>query len=140
MRELAPVSAPAAPRSSDWVQLALKSKYLAAAGGVSVIILLMLVVLVYRLARRKPSSPVEIPTRLEGATEGDFDQKMESQLAEQAALRAKQETAALNALKLPPVTKKAEVLTKHISEQAKRDSSPMAHVLRSWMSENAPKA
>jgi flagellar biosynthesis/type III secretory pathway M-ring protein FliF/YscJ len=41
----------------------------------------------------------------------------------------------LNALKLPPVTKKAEVLTKHIAEQAKKDTTPMAHVLRAWMSE-----
>jgi hypothetical protein len=27
------------------------------------------------------------------------------------------------------------VLTKHIGEQAKKDSAPMAHVLRSWMTE-----
>jgi flagellar biosynthesis/type III secretory pathway M-ring protein FliF/YscJ len=39
-------------------------------------------------------------------------------------------------LKLPPVTKKTEVLTKHIGEQAKKDSASMAHVLRAWMSDS----
>ncbi len=58
-------------------------------------------------------------------------------MAEQAALRQKQETDALNALKLPPVTKKTEVLTKHIGEQAKKDSASMAHVLRSWMTDGS---
>jgi flagellar biosynthesis/type III secretory pathway M-ring protein FliF/YscJ len=43
----------------------------------------------------------------------------------------------MNALKLPPVTtKKTEVLTKHISEQAKKDSMGMAQVLRTWMAES----
>ncbi len=62
--------------------------------------------------------------------------KSKARLAEQAALRQKQETEALNSLKLPPVTKKTAVLTKHISEQAKKDSAGMAHVLRAWMAES----
>jgi flagellar biosynthesis/type III secretory pathway M-ring protein FliF/YscJ len=72
-----------------------------------------------------------------GATASPMDlgKQIEATLAEQAALRQRQETEALNALKLPPVTKKAEVLTKHIAEQAKKDTAPMAHVLRAWMSE-----
>ena len=61
---------------------------------------------------------------------------IESRLAEQLAQRQKQESDALNSLKLPPVTKKAAVLTKHISEQAKKDSAGMAHVLRAWMAES----
>src|SRR5260221_9572805 len=61
--------------------------------------------------------------------------QIEKQLAEQAALREKQESDALNALKLPPVTKKTEVLSKHIAEQAKKDSTVMAQVMRSWMNE-----
>ena len=47
---------------------------------------------------------------------------------------------ALNSLKLPPATKKAAVLTKHIAEQAKKDSANMAHVLRAWMSSRAKKS
>ena len=37
---------------------------------------------------------------------------------------------------LPPATKKTAVLTKHITEQAKKDSAAMAHVLRAWMNES----
>ena len=47
----------------------------------------------------------------------------------------KQEVDALNSLKLPPLTKKTAVLTKHISEQAKIDAAGMAHILRAWMAE-----
>jgi len=61
---------------------------------------------------------------------------MENRIAEQAAERQKQETEALNSLTLPPVTQKTAVLTKHISEQAKKDSAGMAHVLRAWMAES----
>ncbi len=39
----------------------------------------------------------------------------------------------LSSMKLPPATKKTEVLTKHIAEQAKKDAGNMAHVLRAWM-------
>jgi len=61
--------------------------------------------------------------------------QIENQLAEQAAVREKQEIEALNALKLAPVTKKTEVLTKHIAEHAKKDATVMAQVMRSWMTE-----
>jgi len=74
-------------------------------------------------------------SQLAAAPAESLNTRIENQLAEQAAARQKQEMDALNALKLPPVTKKAEVLTKHIVEQAKKDSTSMAHVLRTWMSE-----
>jgi len=118
---------------------ALKSKYLAVGAGVGIAILLTLIVLVFKLARRgSTSSSVEMAPQLASGQGGDdaFNQKIESQLAEQAALRQKQETEALSALKTQAVTKKAEVLTKHIADQAKKDSTAMAHVLRSWMSDN----
>lgn len=132
--------APAAdPHSNDWMQQALKSKYLAIGGGIAVAIVLTLIVLVLRLARGKSSSTVEMAPQLAAAPGEGLDNKIQSQLSEQAALREKQEADALNALKLPPVTKKTEVLTKHIAEQAKKDAMPMAHVLRSWMSEQPTK-
>jgi len=129
--------APAAP--PNLLDQALKSKYLAAGAGVGVAILLTLIVLVFKLARRgSTSSSVEMAPQLAAAQGGDdnFNQKIENQLAEQSALRQKQEADALNALKMPPVTKKAEVLTKHIAEHAKKDSTAMAHVLRSWMTDS----
>ncbi len=137
--EQMPAAPPAAPpvAPSLWDQ-ALKSKYLAAGAGVGIAILLTLVMLVFKLARRGgPAPSVEMARQLPAPAGGEesFSQKIENQLAEQAALRQKQETDALNALKLPPVTKKAEVLTKHIADHAKKDSTAMAHVLRSWMSD-----
>ena len=131
----APKPAPAPPQT--WLEQALKSKYLPAVGGAGIAVLLSLFFLVFKLARRgRATAPVEMHAELPaGSTPEDFNRKVENQLAEQAALRQKQEADALNALKLPPVTKKAEVLTKHIGDQAKKDSTPMVHVLRSWMTE-----
>ncbi len=61
---------------------------------------------------------------------------MEAQIAEQAAIKRRQEIEAMAQLKLPQVTtKKAEVLTKHIAEEAKRDATSMVQVLRNWMNE-----
>lgn len=129
---------PAAPPPPTRIEQILNSKYLPAAGGVGVVILLSLFFLVFKLARRKtePSRKAAMNGELPpGSNPDDFNHKLESQLAEQAAQRLMQETDALNALKLPAVTKKAEVLTKHIGEQAKKNATAMAHVLRSWMTE-----
>lgn len=136
--EQMPAAPPAAPPVvPSFLDQALKSKYLAAGAGVGIALLLTLIVLVFKLARRgAPAPSVEMAPQLPAAGSGEsFSQKIENQLAEQAALRQKQEADALNALKLPPVTKKAEVLTKHIADHAKKDSTAMAHVLRSWMSD-----
>src|SRR6185437_1269608 len=57
------------------------------------------------------------------------EQHLETQLAEQAAEKARQEAEALMKLKLPAVsTKKTEVLTKHISAEVKKDPALMAQV------------
>jgi flagellar M-ring protein FliF len=136
--QLPAAPAPAPPVPQTLVDQALKSKYLPVGAGVAVAIVLTLIVLVLRLVRGgSGSSAAELAPQLASAagSEDNFNKKLESQMSEQTALRQKQEAEGLNALKLPPVTKKAEVLTKHIAEQAKRDSTPMAHVLRSWMAE-----
>ena len=71
----------------------------------------------------------------EGDKVGD---KMHERLAEQAALKAKLEDEALQSLKIPNVkTKKAEVLTKHITEEAEKDPATMAQLLRTWLNEES---
>ncbi len=132
---MAPRPAPAVPVSS--LDQLLKNKYVMIGAGVGVLLLVGLVVVAVKLRGASGRRGVELDRRLEGGGAGPIDlgKQIENTLAEQAALRQKQETDALNALKLPPVTKKAEVLTKHIGEQAKKDTAPMAHVLRAWMSE-----
>jgi flagellar M-ring protein FliF len=127
---------PPAPPPPLWYQQALRNKFVIGGMGAAVAVLLTLLVVVFRLLRRHPAESVEMAQQLAAAASGEsLNARIESQLAEQTAARQKQETDALNALKLPPVTKKAEVLTKHIGEQAKKDSTSMAHVLRAWMSE-----
>ena len=129
----APKPAPAAPVL--WYEQALRNKYVLIGAGVAVAILLALVAMVFKLMRRGPAGSAEIAPQLAEAPGDSLAKQIENQLAEQTALRQKQEAEVLNALKLPPATKKTEVLSKHISEQAKKDSTPMAHVLRSWMTE-----
>ena len=133
-----PEPVPAAPKPVPppalWYEQAVKNKFVAIGAGVGVAVLLTLLVIVFKLVRRSPGS-VEMASQLAAAPAESLNTRIENQLAEQTAARQKQEMDALNALKLPPVTKKAEVLTKHIVEQAKKDSSSMAHVLRTWMSE-----
>jgi flagellar M-ring protein FliF len=129
-------SKPVSPvQPTPWFQEALKNKFVLIGIGVGVAVLLSLVVAVFRLLRRSPASAVEMAPQIAAGQADDFSKQIENQLAEQAALRQKQEAEALSALQRPPVTKKAEVLTKHIGEQAKKDSTSMVHVLRSWMSD-----
>ena len=55
-------------------------------------------------------------------------------MAEQAAQQARREAEELMRLKMPEVsTKKTEVLTKHIAEEAKKNPALMAQVVRSWL-------
>jgi flagellar M-ring protein FliF len=126
---------PPPPAPPPWYEQALKNKFVLVGAGVGVALLLALLVVVFKLLRRSPTGSAEMAPQLASGTGESLNARIENQLAEQTAARQKQETDALNALKLPPVTKKAEVLTKHIGEQAKKDSTSMAHVLRSWMTE-----
>jgi flagellar M-ring protein FliF len=126
---------PPPPAPPPWYEQALKNKFVLVGAGVGVALLLALLVVVFKLLRRSPTGSAEMSPQLGAGTGESLSTRIENQLAEQTAARQKQETEALNALKLPPVTKKAEVLTKHIGEQAKKDSTSMAHVLRSWMTE-----
>jgi flagellar M-ring protein FliF len=118
---------------------------LAAAGGGGLLLLLALGVL-FVLRRRRTkrlSGKVAGPSLGPGEeavaalAAGDaVGAKIQERLAEQAALKARQEDEALRALKLPSVkTKKAEVLTKHIAEEAQKDPVAMAQLVRTWLNE-----
>ncbi|MBI4877808.1 MAG: hypothetical protein HY822_24515 [Acidobacteria bacterium] len=63
--------------------------------------------------------------------------QMESALAGQLAQKERAASEALHALKLPQATtKKAEVLGKHLVEEAKKDPVAMAHLIRAWLNES----
>lgn len=107
--------------------------------GGAVGLILLLGVLAFGRRRRRAeqhaSAPAQLPAGPSAAEEAKS--QLESQLAEQASARARLEAEALNALKIAPAkTKKSEVLTKHISEAAKKDPSAMVHVIRSWLTES----
>jgi flagellar M-ring protein FliF len=136
--EQLPPPGPALPPPA-WQDQFLKNKVFVIGVGVGAALLLALLVIVLRMTGRKGQrGSAELPGELPAgsATSDQLQSQIENRLAEQAAQRQKQETDALNSLKLPPVTKKTAVLTKHITEQAKKDSAAMAHVLRAWMAES----
>src|SRR5229473_378610 len=129
---------PVAPVAPSPLEQILKNKNLAIGLGVGLLLTLIVLGTVIKLLRgRKKAAHSEIIAQIATVEKKgeNLAKQIENQLAEQAALRDKQESDALNALKLPPVTKKTEVLGKHIAEQAKKDSTVMAQVMRSWMNE-----
>jgi flagellar M-ring protein FliF len=135
--EQLPPPKPAPPPPLTWQEQFLKNRIFVIGVGVGAALLLALLFLIVRLARKSPSPPATLPGELPpGTTPDELQVQMEKRIAEQAALRQRQETEVLNSLTLPPATKKTAVLTKHISEQAKKDSAAMAHVLRAWMNES----
>ncbi len=118
--------------------------YLGAGGAV--LILLILAGLTMLLRRKKsPAIPVLAggPREIqEGAAAGmaalpdNLKEKMEAQLAENDRAKEQQQIDALHALQLPTVkTQKTEVLSKHLSAEAKKDPQAMAHVIRAWLNE-----
>jgi flagellar biosynthesis/type III secretory pathway M-ring protein FliF/YscJ len=113
------------------------------AGAGLLVLLLLLFVMAKRGKKKRALVALQKATEIaaghsKGALEtGDSSGKqMEAQIAEQIATKKQQEADALKALKLPQVTtKKAEVLVKHIAEEAKKDATSMVQVLRNWMNE-----
>ncbi len=110
-----------------------------AAAGAGLAFILAAAVLFARRRRRKRRIVMQ-PELPGGAAAGALEpgekveHQLEARLAEQEALKKKQEAEALSQLKLPPVTtKKAEVLAKHLVETAKKDPVAAAHVLRTWL-------
>lgn len=64
-----------------------------------------------------------------------FEEKALATLAENEAERARMEEEVLSTLRLPPSTKKSEVLKKHIGDQARRDPAATAQLVRTWLNE-----
>lgn len=135
---------PAPGNLPPWLQDALKNKTFLIAGAAGALVLVgLLGFAMFAMTRKKSkSNPVDIKAAIESGAKvevnsvADAQKKMEAQLAEQAATRNRQEIEALSVLKLSAVqTKKTEVLTKHINEEAKKDSKVMAQIVRSWIAE-----
>lgn len=140
-----PVPAPAPPPAiplPPWLErLVRETNPLAWAAGGAVLLALAVLWAWRRRNRRREvmlqaavaegASPLGLPA---GEMVRHAERQLEARLAEQEALRERQEAEALSAIKMPTVTtKKAEVLTKHLVESAKKDPVGMAHILRTWL-------
>ena len=63
-------------------------------------------------------------------------QNLEAQLAERDALQQKSDAQMLSSLKLAPViTKKAEVMAKHLRDKIDKEPEVSAQILRTWIRE-----
>jgi flagellar M-ring protein FliF len=148
----APVPAPQPPaRQPSSFPIPLDPRTLAIAGaGAGVALLLLIAALLARSRRRKrrstataqPALPEAADTAAAAIEAGQAageqaTHQLEARIAKQQALQQKLEAEALSALRLPPVTtKKAEVLTKHLVESARKDPTAAAHVLRTWLTDS----
>ena len=100
------------------------------------------VALVMALRKKKPAAALmadgtkAVPGAPEHAQIEDLKQQLEAKLAENDRVKELQQMEALQALQLPTIkTQKTEVLTKHLSSEAKKDPQAMAHVIRAWLNE-----
>ncbi|MGO9893469.1 MAG: flagellar basal-body MS-ring/collar protein FliF [Bryobacteraceae bacterium] len=120
-----------------------------AAGAALATILTMVAGLAWLLRRRggPGSATVSTPAGIEEGAEGvapalqpgaipDPNSRLEAKLAERDALQQKMDAKVLEALKLTPViTKKAEILAKHLRETIKLQPEVSIQILRSWIRE-----
>lgn len=137
-----PQPAPAPDWMPAWLQQAMKQKNFAMLAGIGGAALLALLILaVWLILRMRKKAKVRMAAQI-AATEAakqlnagaDAEAQFEAKIAEQSALKEQQAKDVLASLKLPPVkTKKAEVLIKQISTEAKKDPSAMAQVIRTWL-------
>jgi hypothetical protein len=138
---------PQKPALPTGLPLQLDRKTLMIGGGAlaGVIVLLFAGAMFFRRKKSSAGSvsgPVELPAAAgrRGTTAvpavSDGDSEMETQLAERDALQHKMDARALASLKLAPViTKKAEVLAKHLREKVTSEPELSARVLRGWIRE-----
>ena len=113
-----------------------------AAGGTIVIGFLLAMLL-----RRKRKKKVELtgaaalaagdtPAARAALAAANAEHNLEAQLAEREALQQKSDAQVLSSLTLAPViTKKAEVLAKHLREKISKEPEVSAQILRTWIRE-----
>jgi flagellar M-ring protein FliF len=142
-----PAPAPAIPLP-EWLQKLIGQKPTGVLIGVAAGVLLALVVGIAVLLRKalKKKVSASVPRGIAAGSaetpeiqpsEDAIGRQMESALAERMAIKDRQNAEALRELRIQPVvTKKTEVLTKHIVEETKKDPMRMAYIVRSWLNES----
>jgi flagellar M-ring protein FliF len=135
---------PPADQIPAWLRTLLANRTYQIAAAAGAVVLLVVLVVLMKMVMGRGKKRAVIQAQLEAASPAKnmlasaekATQHMEAQIAEQTAIKKQQEIEAMTALKLPQVkTKKSEVLTKHIAEEAKKDATTMVQVLRNWINE-----
>jgi len=121
--------------------------------GAGVALLIVFFVMVFVFVRRvrkhrnaKAKASVEKTAALEGGqaqkplAEGPgqnaFEEQAMAMLADNQAQRDQMERDVIASMRLPPHTKKSEVLKKVITEQAKANPAAIAQLMRTWITDN----
>ena len=150
-----PAPAPAWPPA--WLLASLRDpKILAGAGAAVVLVLALGVLLKVRRKKKAVAAPPQIPASIEGpqvpqpvapglavaravevnAPGPPMDERLEAQIAENAALQQRMDAETLRSIKLPVMSKKsAEVFARHLRENISKDPTTSAHVLRGWLNQ-----
>jgi flagellar M-ring protein FliF len=136
--------APAKPTGVAGLPIQLDRKTLLIGGGAAAGVIVVGFLLAMLLRKRKRKSMATSAAELAaGETAGraalassHAQQELEAQLAERDALQQKSDAQVLTNLKLAPViTKKAEVLAKHLREKIAKEPEVSAQILRTWIRE-----
>lgn len=147
-----PAATPGKPALPKWLEPLLKTApmpvWLGAAAALLVVFLLIAFLIFKKLFRkRRGAVAVEVQHALPdkhpqeqlspAEAQQQFEDKTHALLAANEADRERAEAEALAALRLPPNTKKSEVLKKVIVEDSKKDPARMAQLVRTWLNEKS---
>ncbi|HEX3743820.1 MAG TPA: flagellar basal-body MS-ring/collar protein FliF [Bryobacteraceae bacterium] len=146
---LAPGANAPAPKPTGMVGLPFpmnrKTILIGAGGLAAAIVLIVVLVILLRKRGKKKAAAVAMAAELAAAdtpaaraaiSAAHAQNDLEAQLAERDALQQKSDAQVLTSLKLAPViTKKAEVLAKHLRERISKEPEVSAQILRTWIRE-----
>lgn len=137
-----PPGANADPRLPKWLLPLWNSPKLVMIGAASAGGFLLLLGGCYLMFRKRKKASAASALALASAARtpavpnNGLEQQIEAQFAEQAALQKQMDAEALQNLKLPVATKKAEVLIKHLRDTVQKDSPAATNVLRTWLADS----
>lgn len=110
------------------------------AGG-ALLVITVAGIVVWRRRKPKPvvtAAEVATDVKVLGQAENpqDLERKALAALADSQAEMERQEAEMMATLRLPPVTRKAEVLKRHIGEQTEKNPQATVRLIRTWLSES----
>jgi flagellar M-ring protein FliF len=137
---------PAKPTGVAGLPIQIDRKTLLIGGGAAAGLIVVVFLLAMQLRKRKQraggaTAAAELaagdsPAGRAALSAANAQQDLEAQLAERDALQQKSDAQVLTSLKLAPViTKKAEVMAKHLREKITKDPDVSAQILRTWIRE-----